>query len=75
MSIIPFRADLESESESSPDRGSLEQLVTSCAARRDEIQVKLEKLKSTIKYKVLEFFLLRFHSHHVIHLDREKEIF
>ena len=41
MSIIPFRADLEPESDSSPDRESLRQLVTSCAARREEISVKL----------------------------------
>lgn len=55
MSIILFRADLESQSESRPHLQvePLKQLLTSCQAKREDIQTNLERLKTSIKYQVI----------------------
>ena len=54
MSIILFRADLESQSESGSQLQlePLNLLLSSCRAQRGDIYIKLDKLKSSIDYQV-----------------------
>ena len=59
MSIILFRADLESQSESGSQLQlePLNLLLSSCRAQRGDIYMKLDKLKSSIDYQVCMYML------------------